>query len=446
MRTNTGFAFLILALLALIFTLSFGLLAAGQYILPEFLKEILPFNKMRPLHVSSAISWIVLAAIGSIYVFLSSNNIKYRNDILPQWHLWIFFGTGVAIYISYLSGIMSGREYLAFTSWFIIPILVGWLLFGMYYFKDLKRQVGQWPVYRWMWGTGIIFMIYHLCEAHFWLLPELRTQVIKDMAVQWKSYGSFVGSWNMLVYGTSIYLMSKIKKDGKLAHSKTVFFFYFLGLCNLMFGWAHHTYLLPTIPWIRYVAYGISMTEWIVLGHIIYSWSRSISNKEKLQSSAAYYWLMTADFWVFLNLILALLFSIPVINYYTHGTHITVAHAMGTTIGINTSILMASLHFIAQRYCKHVFGKVNIKRVLWMFNASLLLFWISLLGAGIKRSVWRYSDATPFSNLHDQLYWVYMLFFIFGVILAISLIIPAIKLLKIYINYLNASKSFREIN
>ena len=41
---------------------------------------------------------------------------------------------------------------------------------------------------------------------------------------------------------------------------------------------------------------------------------------------------MAADIWIFLTLVLAIAMSIPAINVYTHGTHITVAHTMGATM------------------------------------------------------------------------------------------------------------------
>src|SRR5690554_7380910 len=59
--------------------------------------------------------------------------------------------------------------------------------------------------------------------------------------------------------------------------------------------------------------------------------------------------MLLADFWIFLNIILALLISIPAINLFTHGTHITVAYSMGTTIGINTLILLSSVTFILEQ-------------------------------------------------------------------------------------------------
>lgn len=432
MNNKTPILFVITALIVLVLGIFFGLFAALQYIIPDFLKEIIPFSKMRPFHTSSVISWIILAATGSIYFFISKvERFTLFSTKLMKFHFVLFVLIGIGIYVSFFIGKMEGREYLNFTPILTIPILIGWLLFGVNYFKTIRKNVRNWPVYYWMWGTGIVFMFYHLCEAHFWLIPSFRENYIKDITVQWKSYGSFVGSWNMLVYGIAIYLMSKIKKDEKVARGKTVFFFYFLGLTNLMLGWAHHTYIVPTQVWIRYLAYGISMTEWIILIHIIYAWKKSLSIKEKQDNSMTYKLLLAADFWVFLNIILALLFSIPAINFFTHGTHITVAHSMGTTIGINTTILLSSIFFIVSKLKTNPIKFEKLKKTYYLYNISLLLFWISLLYAGVKKSNWMYfTKDIPFSEMQNSLFGIYIAFFVFGCILIVAILLFARVLLK----------------
>ncbi|MAP55068.1 cbb3-type cytochrome c oxidase subunit I [Altibacter sp.] len=435
--------FLIFALFALLAGILFGLTASFQYIVPELLKEYTPFSKLRPFHTTSVISWIILGATGSIYFFMSKiERLQIAAPSLVWAHFIIFLLTGVAIYISYAFGFMKGREYFAFAPVLIIPIILGWILFGFNFFRTLRKKVRNWPVYYWMWGTGIVFMIYHLMEAHLWFFDYFRSSFIKDMSVQWKSYGSFTGSWNMLVYGISIYVMSKIKKDSNVATSKIAFFFYFLGLSNLMFGWAHHTYFLPTQPWIRYLAYGVSMTEWVVLGSIIYNWKRSLPKVDKLNHPMATKFMMSADFWILLNLILALLFSIPAINFFTHGTHVTVAHAMGTTIGINTTILFSSLYFIVGNL-NFSFPKAQwvTKRGLQLFNISLFLFWCSILAAGIKKSYWLYfTKQGLFSEMQEGLAVTYGAISFFGVALVISIGMIALPLVKAFIKQIRTSE------
>jgi len=421
------FYFIALGLISLLFGLLCGLLAGFQYVIPDFIKETLPFHAVRPLHTFFVISWILLSAIGGIYFY-----IKNANQSLIKWHFWLFVFTGFGIVISYLSKNFAGKEYLEFPSYFYFPIVLGWILFGIHYYKTMLPSFKNWPVYYWMWATGIVFMIYHFTEAHLWMLSYFRENFIQNIALQWKSGGSYVGSWNMLVYGTALFVMSKISGDESYAVSKKAFFFYFLGLTNLMFGWAHHIYIVPTAPWIRYFAYGISMTEWIILFSIIYDWKKSLSTAKKTEFSLAYKLMMMADFWVFLNIVLALLLSIPAINLFTHGTHITVAHSMGTTIGINTLILLSSIAYILEITNPLVTrSQKNIQIGIKIFHSSFLLFWITLLLMGAKKGYWTFFNPTiSFGKFQDSLHWIYTLFTLFGIGILIGLYMIVFEFLK----------------
>jgi len=434
MKNNFSLGFIILGLCALIFGALIGLLSSIVYIYPDFLKNIIPFNQLRPLHTTTVVSWIILTATGGLYFYISKiEKIKLFSENLGKLHLVIFILTGIGILYSLFSGKMGGREYLEFFPLLTIPVLLGWLLFGLNYFLTMTNKVKNWPVYYWMWGTGLVFMVYHLSEAHFWIFNEIRSDYIKDLTIQWKSYGSFVGSWNLLVYGTVIYLMSKIKGDDSIGRGKISFFFYFLGLTNLMFGWAHHTYIIPTQPWIRYLAYAVSMTEWIIFIHIVYNWSKSLSKEKKKLNILTYKFIIASEIWVFLNLTLALFMSIPTFNYFMHGTHITVGHSMGTTIGINTTILFASVTYIISKLTKNNPLENNkfVKSGFYVFNISLLLFWLVLIIGGIYKAIWMTNSAnTSFSNLQDSSNMIYIIFIISGSILFLSLLMLTIPMLK----------------
>jgi nitric oxide reductase subunit B len=403
MSGKISFHFIFLALLALLLGVLLGCVGAFQYLYPGLFKEFLSFERTRPLHVTFVISWIILCVTGVVYFSLANDDEKTENEkkqfsfVLARWHFFLFLLTGIILVILYCLGIFGGREYLEFPPYFIIPILIGWVLFAINFFITSLTKMEhptwrkeKWPVYKWMWATGIIFMLFTLTEAHLWLLPYFRNNLVRDITVQWKSMGAMIGSWNMLVYGTGIYLLHKIRPDEKTLFGKEPFFLYFIGLINLMFGWAHHTYIVPAAPWIRYIAYFISMTELIVLAKIIADWLSSLTVFQKTNNPISYRFLFAADIWIALNLILAILISIPAINFYTHGTHFTVAHSMGTTIAINTNILLAAVFFILlQRqsdFTKQNFRKVNVG--FFIFQFSLLLFWLALMLMGYAKSQW----------------------------------------------------------
>ena len=386
-----GLRFMRLGMLALAGGMLFGVIGGFQFLFPEFLQELL-FTKTRPLHVSLVISSIFLLAIGGIYFYLPRQcNLPLFSTRAVAIHFWVFLLTGLTIIGCYLSGRFGGREYFEFPPALSLPIFITWFLFGLNYFNTARQDKKSWPVYYWMWGTGIVFFFITYAEAHLYLIPYFRETMVREIMVQWKSYGALTGSWNMLVYGTGLYLATRISGSESYARSKMAFGLYFLGLFNLMFGWAHHTYIVPSETWIRTFAYFVSMTELFIFGKILWDWRASLTDFQKNRHCNAYRFLFAADIWVFVNLILALIISVPAFNLFTHGTHITVAHAMGSTIGINMMILLASVFYVIREELPmevHASCSKQIRSGYWISNASLAIFFAALLMAGIGKGVY----------------------------------------------------------
>lgn len=423
--------FLISGMVLLLLGMFFGVIGGLQYVVPGFLKTQLSFEKTRPIHVSSVVFWILFAATGSVLFYAQQmTGNKFYSQRLVKTQLFLFLSAVILILICYFNGVFGGREYWEFPPALAILIIIGWLLFAINLIKSIGSFKNQ-PVYVWMWLTGAVGFLFIFSESYLWLLPYFQKDVVRDMTVQWKSYGSMVGCWNMLIYGAGFYLMEKISNDKSYAQSKIAFALFFLGFFNLLFNWSHHIYTLPISGIIKHVGYLVSMTELLILGRIIYKWKGTVTQAQKFNHLISYRFLLAADVWVFINLTLAILMSIPAINIYTHGTHITVAHVMGTTIGINTMILMAVSFDILQDTCQSfIIFERQIARGYWLANISLLVFLIALVGAGIERSVWQMSEhQIPFSSMMKSLIPYFITFTFSGFLIFVGLgmvIVPLI--------------------
>ncbi len=430
-QIHIGNLFLLSALFLLLTGLCFGVLAAITYIVPDFLKEELGFVSLRPLHVSSALFWIILGATGCVYNGFQNilkETVTTKTAML-QWILWV--AACIGILLSYFGKHFGGREYWEFDPFWALPIALAWLLFLLNFGSHVKK-IKDWPVYVWMWLTGIIFFLFTFTENYLWIFPYFRENFITDMTIQWKVNGSLVGSWNQILYGTAFFLMDKIENNKTTGRSKLAFVMYFLGLFNLMFNWGHHIYTLPTEKYIRYVGYAVSMTEWIFFIKIIYQWKKSISDIQKNYHYFPYRFLMASDLWVFLNLGQAILMSIPAINIYTHGTHVTVAHAMGTTIGINSMILLAAcFEFLKPNTFTATVKHKLLNFFFWLLQISLLLFWLSLNLAGIKKGIWQLSaQQSSYSHMMQSLQPYFITFLVAGIGLLIAFSGIALHLIR----------------
>ena len=363
-----------------------GTLSSFAALYPGIFNEYLPFYQLRPMHVSAVLFWLIGGAAGGI--------LWYKKDVFglklnPSTSDTVFMATWmltvVAIFGFYAFKKFGGREYWEFPPFLCVPILAAWLFLMRGYYAAWRTRPKNPPLYVWMWTTGVVFFLITFLEQNLYQISWFRQSFLRELTVQWKSNGAMVGAWNQMIYGTSLFIMVKMTGDVQIAKSKKAFFFYFLGLTNLMFNWGHHLYNLPTSSWVRHVSYAVSMTEWVLLISILQGFRKKAAEQGKDSFSFSYKLLMAAEYWVLINLILALGMSIPAINRYTHGTHITVAHAMGATIGINTMILLASFGYMLKVDMLPEKNRKQLSTGFIITQVSLAVFWLALVTAGIVK-------------------------------------------------------------
>ena len=434
--------FLLTGLFLLVIGMFYGVVGGLQYLIQGFLKSLLSFDKVRPLHVSSVVFWIIIGASGSVLTYMQEHTGKgLRWPMLASVQFVVFVVSIFAILFTYVFGMFGGREYWEFNPWFALPITIGWVIFVINFIASIGSLKNQ-PVYVWQWLTGVVFFLFTFLESYLWIIPYFRDNVINDMTVQWKAYGSMVGAWNMLIYGCSMFLLTKISGDQSIAHSRMAFALYFTGLFNLMFNWGHHIYTLPTHDFIKHVSYIVSMTELAILGRILWLWSSSLREARKLLHFTPYRLVVAADLWVLLTLALAIVMSVPAINVYTHGTHVTVAHTMGATIGINSFLLLAFVADIFTRGGQAPFVSERLfRRGLLLANSSLLIFWISLIVAGVLKASWQVMETrTAFSLMMLQLRPVFIVFTLSGIVLMTGLCMIVYALFRNYTSTFSSDK------
>jgi len=117
-------------LVLLIAGMLFGLVGSFQYIFPGLFKQYLSFEKIRPLHVSSVVFWILFAATGSVLAYLQEHTKrKLFAGKASSLQLKLFVLAVVLILSSYVLGKFGGREYWEFPPPLALILAAGWILF-----------------------------------------------------------------------------------------------------------------------------------------------------------------------------------------------------------------------------------------------------------------------------------------------------------------------------
>ncbi|MDP2324839.1 MAG: hypothetical protein Q8N51_12525, partial [Gammaproteobacteria bacterium] len=114
------------------------------------------------------------------------------------------------------------------------------------------------------------------------------------------------------------------------------------------------------------------------------------------------------------------------------GTHITVAHSMGSTIGINTMILLASVFCIIESRVGiplPATHSVPVRTGYWLANGSLLVFFAALIAAGLGRGTY---SGDSFQEMMTLIRPYLLVFLVSGLGLAAGLLLilaPGIRLI-----------------
>lgn len=390
-------------LIAMAVTLVGGILGALYSVpslAPYFLDLGLDLRQLRPIHTTFASAWIFLGGVAVVHRWLQDygggatrgDRIRLRIQVLS----WAIAGAGILATL--IVGVGSGREYVGFHPIFSTLILLGWICYAWNFFRVAGPGFFERPLYLTMWGVGMLFFIVTFVEQHLYLLPGVFANPLQDLQVQWKATGTLVGSFNLFVYGSIIYIGERISRDPAYGHSKVAYGLFAVGLLNSFTNFAHHTYHLPQDHLVKWISFVVSMMEISILCRAIYDLLKLVRTSEERAFCAARGSFAASKYWSVFILFSAILISIPPLNGIIHGTYAVTGHAMGATIGIDTMVLIGAIVWIlgehlAAREGEAAAGILHttaMRRIVVGLNLAVaaLVGWLHVSGAitGVSRA------------------------------------------------------------
>jgi len=382
-------------LIAMAITLLGGILSALYSVpalAPSFQSIGLDLRQLRPIHTAFAAAWIFLGGVAVVHRWLQDHGgVATAGD---RWRLRIQVGSwaiaGLGILVTLAMGIGSGREYVGFHPVFSVFILLGWICFVWNFFRVAGPDFFERPLYLTMWGVGMLFFVVTFVEQHLYLLPSFFGNPVQDLQVQWKATGTLVGSFNLFVYGSIIYIGERISRDARYGHSRLAYALFAVSLLNSFTNFAHHSYHLPQDHIVKWISFVVSMLEITILCRAVYELWRLVNATDEQAFCAARGSFAASKYWTVFILLSSVLISIPPLNALIHGTYVVTGHAMGATIGIDTMILLGAVIWILSEHLQAREGELasavlhtaGVKGIVVGLNLSVaaLVLWLHVSG------------------------------------------------------------------
>lgn len=378
-----------------------GLIAATQFLYPNFLFEVFDFSVARMVHINALVVWMLYAMIGSVYYLMPEETgietVGIKLGKIAFYVLTAAVTVVVLVYILVQIGpasestiwfINEGREYIEAPRWADIGIVVVVLVFVYNLFATAIK--GE--------RTGImtVLMADVLALAGLYLAGMFFTDNISmDQYWWWWVIHLWVeATWEVFVGCLAAYGLIKIIG----ARREVVEMWLWIEVAMLfgsgILGLGHHYFWIGTPEYWWEIGALFSALEPVPLVamfvHVIYDWGKESGlNKDKIMNnSPAFAWFVTNAFGNFLGAgVWGFFHTLPQVNIYTHGTQFTSAHGHLAFFGAYATILIGMFYLGVQ-------GKNGIKVMKSTFASKMAisLITIGVLGMTVSLTIAGYGQ------------------------------------------------------
>jgi len=439
--------FFILAAAAFILTGIFGFTASIVTAFGEVNHDLLPFEKIRPLHTLFAIVG-VLAGLHGWVCFMTVKRSKKKSFSLSVlgFSLLLLFTVGAGL--SLFFGKFSGREYFSWPTVWSVPLILSLLILIYLLCKTFSHLYSKSPEGFWLVGFGVLFILIGQVESALWLVSHIGNNYVRDLTVQWHGIDTFFAGLNAFSYGIGVFVL---QKDPKPLRKKWL---YAIAVFSLLFTFGHHHYVSPQPHFLKILAFIASMIAMFSFVKHLRAYRRK--SKERTATKSANEALFgSVELWTVVSFGSGILFAIPQLNLIIHGTYLIVIHAMGSMIGVQMMLVFTAGFSIFKPVNQKSVNRIKLG--VRLTNISLILMWILMGITGLIKGIMRFDYSYYEINSATQ----YSLYFlpVLGSILLValyllssSLIISSVqknkdvvstnKLVKIYFNKINNSLKY----
>lgn len=337
--------------------LLFGLIAAYQYMDPEFLFGKLNFMTNRTLHVNSMIVWLLMGFMGAVYWFLPLETgrevagVKLGKLAFIVLVLAVTVVVLVFLFVQYGPGtdftrwfINEGREYLEAPRWADIGIVA---VMAIFLYNVVATVLGSEKI------TGVLgVLMFDLAAlAGLYLAGMFYTANISlDQYFWWWVVHLWVeATWEVLVGVLMAWALMHLLGTSRWIVEGWLYFEVFLVFGTGILGLGHHYFWIGTPEyWLGIGGFFSALEPIPLVAMVVHAIYDAGVHKMETANRPALFWAIAQAFGNFIGAgVWGFMQTLPQINLYTHGTQLTAAHGhlafFGAYVAANLTVIYIAL-------------------------------------------------------------------------------------------------------
>jgi len=377
------------AMALLLFTLQvvMGLWLAYSYsfTVPQWIVDKFSFATARAMHTNLLVLWMLLGFMGGTYYIVPEET---KSEIFSMKLAWFqlvaLVTTGVVALVGFIFGWTQGRPLLEIPTTLDFVVVVGALVFlfnvGMTMFLAKRWTVIQ--------GTllgGLLF----LALLYLFGIPFYRNEVIDWYYWWWVIHLWVEGAWELVTAAIFAFVLMKLTGVDRQVVEKWLYVEIGLFLFTGIVGTGHHYYWIGAPKyWLWFGGIFSALEPLPILLMLIDTMNHVKQRHEAIKNpltwtiaiGCAVMHMIGAGVWGFMH-------TLPQINYYTHGSQVTVSHGHLAFFGAYALLnIMVFYYAIPKIKGIEVYDPSRGKVAFWTMTTAMMLMGLSFGIAGVLQS------------------------------------------------------------
>ncbi|MBI2359887.1 MAG: cbb3-type cytochrome c oxidase subunit I [Deltaproteobacteria bacterium] len=384
---RVAYPYFVIALLLFALQVIVGIWLALSYAvtIPQGLVDILPFSTTRAIHTNLLVLWLLLGFMGTTYFMIPEETEReIFSALLAYLQLAILAGTGVTAVVGFLFGWTKGKPLLEIPFPLDYLVVVGALIFLFNVGMTILRAQ-RWTVVQGSLFGGLVF----LAVMYLFNLPFYANLSIDWYYWWWVIHLWVEGAWELVAAALTAWILIKITDVPRELVEKWLYVELGLFLFTGIAGTGHHYYWLGAPKYWLWVGGIFSALEPLpILLMVLDAWHYIRNRRDGIKGRLVFtlavgmsiLHFVGAGFWGFLH-------TLPQINYYTHGSQVTVAHGHIAFFGAYV-LLNIMFFYYAMPKLKGLaeFDERRGTLAFWWMSITMMLMTLAFSVAGVLQT------------------------------------------------------------
>jgi nitric oxide reductase subunit B len=434
-RTQSiAYPYFVLALLLFVLQVIMGLWLGVNYFatVPQDVVDAFPFSTARAMHTNLLVLWLLLGFMGATFYLVpeeTESELAWPRLAIAQ--LVILAATGVTALVGFYFGWTQGRPLLEIPRPLDVVVVIGALMFLANVGMTMIRAK-RWTAVQGSLLAGLAF----LAVMYLFGIPFYKNTAVDWYYWWWVIHLWVEGAWELIAAAVTAFMLIKLTGVERRVVEKWLYVELGLFLFTGIAGTGHHYYWLGAPKYWLWVGGIFSALEPLpILLMVVDTWREVRQRTKPLEPKLTWVYMFGM---VILHFVGAGMFgfahTLPMINYYTHGSQVTVSHGHLAFYGAYVLLNLTFFYFAIPRIKgmpDYAYNEKSGHLGFWLMSLGVLGMSLAFAVAGVLQTYLERVQGQPYILAQQPIrFWIFIAF-LHGLIVLAGVVVTVRHLLTL---------------